>query len=62
MYEVRVFTTKNCSPMGTFRTENYQEAKENFDFNSKNFMWGYMVEILEDKEKVLESFEKILDN
>lgn len=62
MYEVRVFTTKNCSPMGFFRTENYEEAKENFDFNSNKFMWGYMVEILEDKEIVLESFERVLDN
>ena len=43
-----------------FRTENYKDAKEVYENNYKNFMWGYIVEL--ETEKVLESFEKILDN
>lgn len=60
MYEVRVFTTKNCSPMGVYRTDNYKDAKEVYENNYKNFMWGYIVEL--ETEKVLESFEKTLDS
>lgn len=63
MFECRFFTTKNCSPMGYARFTNYKQAHEYFIEHSKKFMWAYMVEIDEKNcEKVLDSFQKGLDN
>lgn len=62
MFECRFFTTKNCSPMGIARFPTYEQAQSYFKEHSKNFMWAYMVEIVDDHEKLLDNFQKGLDN